>query len=189
MRDSWPILWSWRARWRTWSVTPPGEAKSYGETRPTFIDSRPSLPDPMRDMPLLRVPSDEILDRPEQRLRNAKLVGLDVARRLGDHQRRSLRHVGVVRHSVHANRQQWRTHSQRHLRRTHRDRRRPAEERHLAPGARDVAVDRGDHHLVVAQRLRDLAETRQVERQDADPQPGASVAVPLEQRSRFELLG
>src|SRR5207249_4039609 len=38
MRASWPSWRSRTARRRTWSLTPPGDAKSYGETRPTFME-------------------------------------------------------------------------------------------------------------------------------------------------------
>src|SRR5580704_990785 len=107
MRASWPSRRSCRARWRTWSLTPPAVAKSYGDTRPTLIARAlgRSRPDAMRDVPLLRVPSNEALDVPQELLRNAYLVGLAVARVFRDHMRGGLRHERVVRQPVDAHRQ------------------------------------------------------------------------------------
>src|SRR5476651_122046 len=99
MRASWPSRRSWRARWRTWSLTPPAVAKSYGETRPTLIARSlgRTCPDPVRNMPLLGVPSNEALDDLQELLGDAYLVCLPVACVLRDDMRRRLRHEGVVR--------------------------------------------------------------------------------------------
>src|SRR5882672_10424298 len=168
MRASWPSWRSRTARWRTWSLTPPGDAKSYGETRPTFMP-RPSWragPDPMRNMPLLRVLPDELLDAAQELLGGPHLVGTRIACRLREHHRRCLGHVRIVGQAIDADRQERRAEPQRDRRRAQRDGRQLAEERHQIAGARDVAVDRGDHHLLLAQRLQNLADASIVEGQD-----------------------
>src|SRR5579864_2688773 len=128
MRASWPSWRRRRARWRTWSLTPPGDAKSYGETSPTLIwipraASRPDLlrpsprrshserspivacsrrafPDAMRDVPLVRMTADETLDMPQELLGRAHLVLPGMARVLREDQRGPLGLVGVVRQPV-----------------------------------------------------------------------------------------
>src|SRR5689334_18915474 len=152
-----PIALRVRARWRTWSVTPPGDAKSYGETSPTFIGSRSPFPDSMGYVPLLRVFLDEALDVAQELHRDPSLLLLFVRGRVGHHERQALGHVAVVRQPVHADRKQGRAEAHRHRGWAHRNRRGAAEERHRPARPGDVAVDRRDHHLVVAQRLRDLA--------------------------------
>src|SRR2546422_6852489 len=182
MRASWPSCRSRTARRRTWSFTPPGDAKSYGETRPTFMVSRSrcARPDAMRDVPLLRMLPDEALDLAQELLRGAHLVGAWVACRLREHVRRSLGHVRIVRQSINAHRQERCAETQCNRRRPQRDRRQLAEERHQVAGFCDVAVDRGDHHLLLAQSLEHLADAAHVERQNADPKARSCVAVPLE---------
>src|SRR5690242_21655264 len=111
MRVSWPSPWRRTARFRTWSLTPPGDAKSYGETSPILISSRPR-PDSMRNVPLLRVPLDEPLDVVQQLLGRAHLVGPHVAGRPGDHQRRAFDLKRIVRQAVDAHRKQRRAEAQ-----------------------------------------------------------------------------
>src|SRR2546425_3534046 len=99
MRASWPSCRSRTARRRTWSVTPPGDAKSYGETSPTFMDARAfswaAFPDPVRDVPLLRMTADELLDLAQQLLGDAELVRIVVSGPLGDDERGALHLVRV----------------------------------------------------------------------------------------------
>src|SRR5690348_15235349 len=160
MRVSWPDFCSWTARWRTWSLTPPAVAKSYGETRPTFIpcafSSWRSRPDAMRHVPLLGMAPDELLDPAQQLPGCAHLVRPRVPGRLREHQRRAFGHVGIVRQPVDADGKKRRASAQGNRRRTERDGRQLAEERHQIAGARDVAVDRRDLHLLLAQRLQHL---------------------------------
>src|SRR6266550_4096435 len=225
MRLSWPSSCSRTARLRTWSFTPPGDAKSYGENSPILVArtlpdwwgggapsgpdaarqdhlarhagkgkrpercSRRAGPDPMRHVPLLGVALDEPFDAPQKLFGCTHLVGARVAGRLRVDQGSPLCHVRIVRQPVHANRKERGAQAQRDRGGAERDGRQLAEKRHQVAGPGDVAVDRRDHHLLVAQSLQDLADTAVVERQDADPQPRPSVAIPLEERSRLQLLG
>src|SRR5713101_3429714 len=162
----WPRLVSSFARYRTWSVTPPGDAKSYGETSPTFMSAPNGLwtafPDPVRDVPLLGIAADELLDLAQQLLGDAQLVRLVVAGPLGDDQRGAFHLVRVVGQPVYAHRQKRRPHPQGKRGRAGWDRGRTAEERHHPASTGDVAVDRRDHELVVPQCLSHLAQSRQV---------------------------
>src|SRR2546426_218191 len=229
MRASWPSRRSWRARWRTWSFTPPGDAKSYGETSPILmshpacligriysgrhpsahfqtppkrgaergarggilIPSRLSwaaVPNPVWHVPLIGVASDEPLDVVQELLRHANLVGFPVAGALCDHEWSCIRHERVVRQPVDAGRQQGRSQSQRDGGGAERYWSRPAEERHQVASSNDVAIDRCDHHLLLVESLRHLADAVDREGEHADAQSCARLPVPLEQRPRFELL-
>src|SRR5450759_589454 len=165
MRTAWPCWRSWRARCCTWSVTPPGEAKSYGETSPIFIRIPPvagrafswrAFPNAVWHVPLLGMAPDERFDLAQNLLRRPNLVAHGIPRVLGEDQRSALCLVAVVRKPVYAHREKWGPKTQRDRGGPQGNRRRPAEERHPMAGAGDVAVDRGDHHLLVVQRLEDL---------------------------------
>src|SRR5256885_15142197 len=108
MRLSWPSSCSRTARFRTWSLTPPGDAKSYGETSPILTGgpSRRACPDAMRDVPLLGVTLNEALDAAQKLLCRADLVGARIAGRLGVDQRRPFRHARIARHPADADREQ-----------------------------------------------------------------------------------
>src|SRR5438309_648453 len=98
MRTSSPRARSWPARCLTWSVTPPGEAKSYGETSPTFMAaSSGAFPDAVWEMPLLGMGLDESFDPPKHLLGRPNLVRLRVLGLFHHHERRGLRKVAVVR--------------------------------------------------------------------------------------------
>src|SRR5215831_4404212 len=150
MRVSWPSAWSRMARWRTWSLTPPGEAKSYGETSPTLM-SRCSRPDPVRHMPILGVPPDEVLDAAQKLRGRVHLVCPDVARGVSEHHRGAFDLERVVGQAICAHREYRRADPKRDGRRAEWDRRQLAEERHEVAGAGDVAVDRGQHNLLFAE--------------------------------------
>src|SRR5205809_3621502 len=143
-------------------------------------------PDPMRHVPLLGVALDEPFDAPQKLFGRAHLVGTRVAGRLRIDQGGPLCQERIVRHPVDANGKEWGAEAQRDRGGAERNGRQLAEKRHQVAGSGDVVVDRRDHHLLVAQSLQDLADTTMVERQDADPQPRPSVAIPLEARSRLQ---
>src|SRR5437868_7790616 len=155
MRLSCPSSCSRTARLRTWSLTPPGDAKSYGETSPILMprSARRAGPDPMRNEPLLGMALDEALDAAQQLLCRADLVGARVAGRLGVDQGRALRHVRIVRQPVHAHRKERSAETKSDRGRAERNRRQLAEKGHHVPSPCEVAVDRRDHHLLVAQSL------------------------------------
>src|SRR5579859_3601679 len=71
---SWPPAMNCSARLETCSVTPPGYAKSYGETRASFTADRssPGLrfgPALLEDSPLLRMDADMVLQASGHSLR------------------------------------------------------------------------------------------------------------------------
>src|SRR5437879_8824002 len=152
MRASWPSCRSRTARLRTWSLTPPGDAKSYGETSPTLMarSSRRARPDPMRHVPLLGVALDEPFDAPQKLFGRAHLVGPRVAGRLRVDQGGPLCHIRIVRQPVNANRKERGAEAQRDRGGAERDGCQLAEKRHQVAGPGDIAVDRSDHHLLVA---------------------------------------
>src|ERR1700682_3955314 len=143
----------------------------------------------MWNVPLLRMLPNERLDLTQQQLGRANLVLLGISSVLGEDQRCGLGLKAVVRQPVDANREKSSAETKSNCCRSQRDRRQPAEKRHWITSAGDIAIDRRDHHLLVSQRLKDLAQATMIERQHADAEAGSRVAIPLEKRARLQFLG
>src|SRR5438105_2275576 len=158
---SWPRARNCSARCETCSVTPPGYAKSYGETSASFIACRSSPgPTPLENGPLLRMVGDIVLQAFSYSLSYAHHVLLRLPRKRHFWQRLHPRVEATARLADRHGGQDWRPCSQRQPGRPVRKLRRGAEKRDERARATDVPIRHEPQELVPAQRQQQLAYRR-----------------------------